>query len=508
MYCLKLLKCFIIMSISVVLLSSFLFYDVTACVSQVRVTIPSFNVSINGNNIESRVMQYPMIVCDDITYFPLTWEWCIELGLISGYTDEDGLFIANYSSYIKPEIKDVDQDGYNQEGVYYTATIPTYPIYINGRLIDNTKEDYSFLNFRGITYFPLTWRFVIDEFGWDMSWNDNNGFKLSSQGMLTEYGPGEYYNQEYFYILKDYRDYSIIKKVTESWSMGTEPDEFGNYMHNNEGKTYSYLKLDYVTDTLTEIDFAESSDLPYNSGAESCKSVDKLFEALGNVLYFRNSALLDISDKAREGMVVDRVHAKKYTVNGMDVFALSVYFARDGNPIPAPYTPKSFFAFADNGNGALQQVKSWPSDHFLSTVYPYGSDGLYLCSDARHFGSVRYSNGRGWITIISSDMTEISLNDRWQDWNSIDALGMDDEGNLYLKSTWFPEYDLPNQYNGTVSLINDGFFRLNANGELTKIHPFIEANQITVTPNGNVYIDAGWTSAIIRLQTGARIEPN
>jgi len=47
-------------------------------------------------------------------------------------------------------------------------------------MIDNTKEEYPLLLFRGLTYFPLTWRFAVDEFGWAYSFNHKDGLIINS----------------------------------------------------------------------------------------------------------------------------------------------------------------------------------------------------------------------------------------------------------------------------------------------------------------------------------------
>jgi hypothetical protein len=103
-------------------------------------------------------------------------------------------------------------------------------------------------------------------------------------------------------------------------------------------------------------------------------------------------------------------------------------------------------------------------------------------------------------------MSSEILNNQYEDWNSMVALGMDDAGNLYLRNTWFPDNDFAFQYKGRVSPVNDGFFKLDLEGELKKIYPFIEAETVTVTPTGDVYFDANWKETIIHLQTGKIIK--
>lgn len=499
----RLIRRAITVSVAIMLISSFLIYNIEADSSQVEVTIPSFGVTINSDSIDSTRMEYPLIVYKDITYFPLTWDWCNELGLISVFTNKDGLYIANYTSYIKPVLDSVHQSGNFKEDIIYNPTMPTYPIHINGQVIENNDEAYPLLNFQGITYFPLTWRFVREEFAWDMTWSDDTGFELSSARSLHEYEPGEHYSNSYFFTLEDYIDFSIIRKITESWSVGTEAKESGNYGYHKEGREDSYYQLDYATDTMTQVYDQASPEPIYNSGAVSRIDVDDLFEVLDNVIYFEGEAILNVTELAEEKGLAYKVYVHKFSVNELDVYDLTVFYSEE---TPAPYSPRSSFVFIDDGGGILQKVESWPMSHPLSEVYPYGSEGLYLCSNSRYFGSARYSNGCGWVTIIDSDLTEVSLNDSYEDWNSLDALGMDDEGNLYLRNTWFPEFKFANQYNGRVSLINDGFFRLGINGELSKIYPFIAASDVTVTPTGEIYVDAEWTEAIIHIQTGTRIE--
>jgi hypothetical protein len=134
--------------LAIALTCSLLTYDVSAANNSVNITIPSFNVTVNDRAVDSTLLQYPMIVYNDISYFPLTWNWCRELGLVSSYTNEDGLYIANYA---RESQNTLDDGSYQAAGTQYTAVIPTYPVYINGQQINNNQEEYPLLNFRNIT---------------------------------------------------------------------------------------------------------------------------------------------------------------------------------------------------------------------------------------------------------------------------------------------------------------------------------------------------------------------
>jgi|GEM_PF-825621 len=467
----------------------------------VSVVIPSYNVTFNARSIESSKMQYPLIVYNNITYFPLTSRMCSELGLVSGYSQESGLHIVNYTAYDQEAYDALDEGGHQRAGTKYPATIANYPVYINGKKIDNVHEEYPLLNFRNITYVPLTWRFVVDEFGWNLSWDDVSGFKLSTVGDMADLAPGSKYKTSNDYILEGYRDYGLIERSIEERMIDAVPDEYGNYTNKFVGRSYAYFKLDFATDTFVPVPSKITSDEPYNNGRISGEEVSEQFEGVAYTLSYNGNPLMDLKDEAGEANVIDTINATRYTVNGMTVYALSVYFTQNGVSVPPPYTPCQYYVFVDNGNGVMEYVKDWPSNQVPSQVFPYKTEGIYLCSNNRIFQSARYGNARGFVSIIRSDMTVSVLNERFTDWNSLEALGMDDLGNLYLKNTWFPDADVPNTA-GKISPINDGFFTMDTADELTKIYPFVTSNKVIVTPEGAVYIDAGWKEGILHLQTG------
>lgn len=313
-------------------------WKVSAANNSVSVTIPSFQVTVNGKDIKSTQMQYPMIVYKDITYFPLTWGWEKELGLACSYTKEDGLYIANYVSEVEGDI--LHEGSYQPAASKHTAVIPTYPVYINGQEIDNNKEEYPLLNFRNVTYFPLTWSYIVEEFGWDKTWSPTDGLRLSTHGNLKEYQPGSHYDEISSYIVGSYKDYAIIEKLIEERSISTEPNEHGDYSNKYENRSYEYYKLDYRTNTLVKTKSKETKDRPYNSGAVKNENVDELFSSTGKVLFFKDSKLLDLTEDAGNGNSIDKIYARKYTINGMDVYATTVMFTQGSQSIPAPYTPK------------------------------------------------------------------------------------------------------------------------------------------------------------------------
>lgn len=57
---------------------------------------------------------------------------------------------------------------------------------VNGEVIDNSKEKYPLLLFRDVTYFPLTWRFAVDEFGWNYTFDMEQGLQIASKLLFVE----------------------------------------------------------------------------------------------------------------------------------------------------------------------------------------------------------------------------------------------------------------------------------------------------------------------------------
>ncbi|WP_158289308.1 DUF5050 domain-containing protein [Paenibacillus flagellatus] len=142
-----------------------------------NVTIPDFAVSLNGHTVENEYRDYPLLVYCGITYVPMTWYDSRMLGLVSTWSPEDGLHItqsAVTSSYVPNRSE-------RRNASAYKAEVPATAVTINGKTIDNTKEEYPLLSFRDITYFPLTWRFAHDDFGWDYEWSDTGGLSITSR---------------------------------------------------------------------------------------------------------------------------------------------------------------------------------------------------------------------------------------------------------------------------------------------------------------------------------------
>lgn len=500
----KILKVLICNTLVIFLLSS----NIHAADDQLNVTIPTFDITINNSLIDSTQMQYPLIVHKDITYFPLTWNWCAAMGLASGYTAVDGLYVANYISGepFAYNIDQYDEGGYQRAGSRFNASMPMYPVFINGDQIHNDKEPYPLLNFRGITYFPLTWRFVVDEFGWDMFWDDETGFHISSNGRAKELPPGTAYENVSIYTEDGYQEHSVVLQCIENRAVDAVQNEGGGFIDRFVSESIERYRLIYNTNELLPIDSDEIEMEPYNSGAVTGEAIDAYIEVQGDRLLYKDKLLLDLSDTIRKDESIEYLYATNYQVNGINVLTLKVYFLKYGERIPVPFTPQSHYVLVDYGEGIYKQMLEWPTTQVPSRVFPYGEDGAYLCSDYNRYSGTRSSNGRGRLVLIESNESATVMNDLWSDWNSIRSLGMDDKGNLYLLNTWCPDED-PFIGGGKVSPVRDGYFKLATDGEITKLFPFIQSEKTVVTPSGDIYMDIARKNSLLHLQSGTWIQP-
>lgn len=144
-----------------------------------RAVIASDTVVLNGQTIDNAAEKYPLLVYNDITYFPMTYDLCRFLGLSADW-DGKTLSIA----------KTGETGGYtpvtgsSRSGRVNISRV-TYPVVVNGAPVDNANAKWPLINYSDVTYFPLTWAFAVDEFGWDYKWDAVGGLRIESVGGAT-----------------------------------------------------------------------------------------------------------------------------------------------------------------------------------------------------------------------------------------------------------------------------------------------------------------------------------
>ncbi|MED4351258.1 DUF5050 domain-containing protein [Schinkia azotoformans] len=207
----------------------------------VRVTLPNFTVQLNGNKVDNQYRQYPLIVYKDMTYVPMTWFDSRLLGLKTGWSEKDGLTISEdkvTTSYEPYKTKQKNSKSQN-------ATIPTFKITVNGKRINNSKEEFPLLNVRNVTYFPLTWKFAHDEFGWEYVWDKSKGLIINSNNPKVQTVNLPSYAGEndvtlfdgYYYFVETTKDKNNIYRVPE-----TNPTKKQLVYSYNGESTYGFPK--------------------------------------------------------------------------------------------------------------------------------------------------------------------------------------------------------------------------------------------------------------------------
>ena len=146
----------------------------------VNVSLPAFKITMNNVVVDNSARLYPIIVYKDITYVPMTYNDSRFLGLETKWNADSGLQVNKIS----------EQLSYNPNTGYANSTLesaslPEFNIGVNGKTIDNNSEPFPLLVFREVTYFPLTWRYMVNEFGWTSSFDANNGLIINSKAVTA-----------------------------------------------------------------------------------------------------------------------------------------------------------------------------------------------------------------------------------------------------------------------------------------------------------------------------------
>lgn len=144
---------------------------------EVSVTLPDFNVTFNGTKIENAYRQYPLIVYKGITYFPMTYYDTRFLGVETTWSRTEGLDIKQTG--VTAAYRDNRSAAANKKTL--TATVRAGDLQLNGKVIRSADQgQYPFLTFRDVTYFPLTWNYAVNEFGWSYQFDSKTGLSIVS----------------------------------------------------------------------------------------------------------------------------------------------------------------------------------------------------------------------------------------------------------------------------------------------------------------------------------------
>ena len=416
--------------------------------SDVSATIPTYTWELEYHNVDYTNSIYPPLNYRGVTYFPMTWDYCRLLGLTCVWVEGEGLFIASWGSngFSTGEYGEAVFPAYetthNPKTV--TVTFPTYPIWVNGKRIDNSKEEYPLLNFRGVTYFPMTWRFAREEFNWNTEWSAEEP-RFAVHWQIDS----DWDVRTSVYEVTDTSAY-LVKNIGHSVPIGVH--EYGDaaYTVYTVENSQAFCTLDFATGKLTESEKRSSFDSWANGETDSLPV----------------------------GQVPQGV-----------TFRTELEYTNDA---PPPYT-----TFIARGYVRVDGKEYLIGEGICVTNAVRAGD--YVFCNAR-----RYTGWKGWTNpnkelyrIDTTKGTVERLDTGYENWRSMKLLGCAADGRLYLKCQQGSELYAGDGGVMEASACNDGYYAMEpATGEVCLLRRFVYTDGDILTPEGHVYGIFDWKNSI------------
>ena len=146
-----------------------------------RASVVTGKVTLNGQVINNKTAKYPLLIYSNITYFPMTYHLSRFMGVSADWNNGSKTLDITAGG---ARTAYAAETGKKQSGSV-SVTLPSYKISVNGAQINNKEEKYPIFNYNGITYFPLTWAYAVDSFGWSYQWDAVNGLRIDTSSAPT-----------------------------------------------------------------------------------------------------------------------------------------------------------------------------------------------------------------------------------------------------------------------------------------------------------------------------------
>lgn len=471
-------------TILLLLVLGVLVWTTPAYAKNVSVQVPTFPVELNDVAYDNQRATYPLLVYQDVTYFPMTYRMTRSMGLTTAWDNTKGLYIAQHREEDATSVEEMN--GKNKLGGKYTASIPNYSIKVNSWSIDNSKEPYPLLNFRGITYFPLSWRYAHDEFGWDIKWDAKTGLQVrpyqdygivSSLYALIQVNEKNALFQEY---ITDY------KKFTP---------EGGGVGYERIGDRYRSYSLNYAEDTLQKVSDKEEEVTWQQYIGEDISSE---FTVKGNQVLYKGKALIE--ELPKECLDYPYIYAHRFAADSGDLLEVTIYYTQT----PAPYTPYVRCVFLESGS-AVKELTQWDGNSAVRRFYETKT-AYYVCSYGRNVSGRFYNSLSTIMKVDKASGKETILNDLYSQYKSLEAIGMVGD-KLYVRAIYFgDEEDLKRlTYDSKVNLLQDGYFYIDSDDKLHKVHDYVDGEPF-MTPGGKLYVYNSDTLQVINLTDHKKVK--
>lgn len=425
----------------------------------ITVIIPDYEIVLNDTPVYYYDSVYPFLNYKGITYFPATFEYCKSMNLACGFKDGESFMIAYNPSFEAVPVYETTSN--TKENI---AVIPGYNIIINGRKTNNSKLEYPIFNFRGVTYFPMTWEFAVEEFGWQMDFSEKR-FAITTDTSRDDLGQ-----------LVEVRDDDVIFR------------EYGYFeMPQPDGSVLNVPGLIYYSVSFETGEIVRRDDYTQDCEPKNKKLVyDEKIEVSvkDGYVYFGEQQLegVFINEVSPDFVKPDDVEKVEYSAtmykSGLEpltVCKLNIYVANRRSDGSAYGTDGDYTYLLHNGKMI-----------FIGSCLTISNP--YVLGDCVYFNTNKY-----WKTFSSHPMQNKQLirllpdgrveQVKYTDYNNMEIIGMAN-GLLYLKCTWSPT-DSTEGSEVVTSLVADGYFTFDGT-ELKRVADYVYSTFDAVSKDGKI----------------------
>lgn len=416
-----------------------------------KVIIPDYEFIVNGSSIYYSDSVYPLLSYRDVTYFPLTYDYCRALSLSQSFVPGDGLYIAHTPA--ERMALPIYEAVHNSKE--YDAVIPDYSVYLNGKKFNN--GEYPALNFRGVTYLPLTYDCATDELGLSIDFIPGRLTLTSSRSLGR---------------------ISVIETADDCALLSYYVYETGDSHYRSLGRESGLLSAPH--------DYG-ASDGKATRHAELTVNYDT------SEVYFYGTLLAEVTlfpehDKSGFSENPLTVSGCIHEINGVELLEISetVWGWRDDGSFLGQ--KKHHLYALDNNVPIFVGSNLSPENAAISDGVAYFTVRPYAQAIFRHYyGST--------ILYRLSDGTLTDINGTFPDHNNVILLG-EANGKLYLKCEWAPNDSLTAFHE--ISPANDGYFTYDG-VTLDKISPYIYTDDDIFFPDGSIYGIIDRTLSVVKI---------
>lgn len=417
----------------------------------VTATIPDYSLTLENSSIYHFDSEYPLLSYKNVTYFPLTYDYLRALNLINAWDNEKGLFIAYQPSFNSPsQPLPIYQTTKNKKR--NKVNVAEYPIYINGKLYDNQNADYPFLDFRNVTYCPMTWDLAYNEFGWTINFVPGK-FSISADSTVAT-------------------KYNFVQSMPDGfvvYSYVQVPTVLDNGVLAIVNKPY-YEKFDYATQAL--IPYPEWNVAPIR------QYVKHDIEIKDGLFYFKGNPIQGCAPLASISVINHSAYILEYTLADKIFYELNYSFTDTSY-----YSSKTDYTFVDV-YGALNFIGQ---NIYIADAAKCADGNVYFNTNvkSRSFADSVVKSSVYKLYRLSPNGVITSVNDLYPQYGSMQLLG-EVNGIMYLNCLHMPCYDNIARIVYEPSPVNDGYFTYNGQ-ELVKIYNYVYADHSVLAPTGDIY---------------------